>query len=217
MHITNLILPLFLTNIALAGPIEERATLVECNSQQKQMMQAAVTHAGQMAQKAAASIKANNVTSLFQGFFKTTDSTSMNHVAKILEEISDEASNQGGGLVSYSCQPDGLQCAQGSFTQTGYAETDGFRGDVRTCPAYFQLPQVSDDCATLDQRTSSLHELSHTKGVLGFEVYGHDAVLKLDTQTALKNAESYAFFSKSVYLGCDASASSSGLGSWFPW
>jgi deuterolysin len=47
---------------------------------------------------------------------------------------------------------------------------------------------------------SSLHELSHTKGVLGFKVYGYTNILNLDTQTALKNAESYAFFSKCEFL-----------------
>ena len=55
---------------------------------------------------------------------------------------------------------------------------------------------MSDDCSVLDQRTSSLHELCHTKGVLGYEVYGYSNVLGLDSQTAMKNAESYAFFSK---------------------
>lgn len=43
---------------------------------------------------------------------------------------------------------------------------------------------------------SSLHELCHTKGVLGYEVYGYSNMLGLDSQTPLKNAESYAFFSK---------------------
>ncbi|KAE8333003.1 hypothetical protein BDV39DRAFT_199354 [Aspergillus sergii] len=162
-----------------------------------------------MAAKAAASIRANNVTSLFQTFFKTTLNIH-NHVTGILEEIAQEATQQGSGLVTYSCQPDSITCQSGSSTQTGYASTDGYRAQVSTFPAYFQLPQVSDDCSVLDQRTSTLHELCHTKGILGYEVYAYSNVLGLDSQTAPKNAESYAFFSKSVYLGCNGQFVSSG-------
>ncbi|KAE8310652.1 hypothetical protein BDV41DRAFT_566416 [Aspergillus transmontanensis] len=164
-------------DLATANTLKQRAVFVECDNSESQMAQAAVTSAGEMAAKAAASIRANNVTSLFQTFFKTTDSTSTNHVAKILEEIAQETSQQGSGLVTYSCQPDSITCQSGSFTQTGYASTDGYRGQVSTCPAYFQLPQVSDDCSVLDQRTSSSDELCHTKGVLGYEVYGYSNVM----------------------------------------
>ncbi|EIT83063.1 hypothetical protein AO1008_09929 [Aspergillus oryzae 100-8] len=194
-HETNL-LPLTLTSLTTASTLKQPAVFVECDTSESQMAQAAVTSAGEMAAKAAASIRANNVTSLFQTFFKTTDSTSTNHVAEILEEIAQEASQQGGGLATYSCQPDSITCQSGSFTQTGYASKDGYRGQMSTCPAYFQLPQASDDCSVLDQRMSSLHELCHTKGVLGYEVYGYSNMLGLDSQTPLKNAESYAFFSK---------------------
>ncbi|KAE8153272.1 hypothetical protein BDV25DRAFT_137026 [Aspergillus avenaceus] len=216
MHLHTLLL-VTLTPFTAAELLKQRATFSECSSSQKQMAQKAVTNAGEMAAKAAASIRADNVTSLFQTFFKTTDSSATSHVAQILEEIAQEASQQGGGLVTYSCQPDTISCQTGTFTQTGYASTDGYRGQVNTCPAYFQLPEVSDGCSVLDQRTSSLHELSHTKGVLGFEVYGYESVLGLGQQMALKNAESYAFFSKSVYLGCDgqSGSSSSGLASLF--
>ena len=196
MHLNNLLLPLTLTSLTTASTLKQRAVFKECDNSESQMAQAAVTSAGEMAAKAAASIRANTATSLFQTFFKTTDSTSTNHVAGILEEIAQEASQQGSGLVTYSCQPDSITCQSGFFMQTGYASTDGYRGQVSTCPAYFQLPQVSDDCSVLDQRTSSLHELCHTKGVLGYEVYGYSNVLGLDSQTAMKNAESYAFFSK---------------------
>ncbi|KAB8068513.1 hypothetical protein BDV29DRAFT_195601 [Aspergillus leporis] len=156
------LLPLCLTTLASAGTVKERATFVECIDSEKQMAQAAT-------------------------FFKTTDSTSTNHMTEILDKIAQESSQQGSGL-------------SGAFTQTGYASTDGYRGRVNTCPAYYQLPQVSDDCSVLAQRMSSLHELSHTKGVLGFKVYGYTNILNLDTQTALKNAESYAFFSKCEFL-----------------
>ncbi|KAB8248712.1 hypothetical protein BDV35DRAFT_378700 [Aspergillus flavus] len=185
MHHNNFLLSLTTTSLTTANTLKQRAVLVE-----------SVTSAGEMAAKAAASIRANNVTSLFQTFFKTTDSTSTNHVAEILEEIAQEASQQGGGLATYSCQPDSITCQSGSFTQTGYASKDGYRGQMSTCPAYFQLPQASDDCSVLDQRMSSLHELCHTKGVLGYEVYGYSNMLGLDSQTPLKNADSYAFFSK---------------------
>ncbi|KAB8219539.1 hypothetical protein BDV33DRAFT_191832 [Aspergillus novoparasiticus] len=167
MHLSNLILTLTITSLTTANTLKLRAVFVKCNNSESHMAQAAVIRAGEMAAKAAASIRANN-----------------------------EASQQGSGLVTYSCQLDSITCQSGSFTQTGYASTDGYRGQVSTCPVYFQLPQASDDCSVLDQRMSSLHELCHIKGVLGYEVYGYSNVLGLDSQTALKNAESYAFFSK---------------------
>ncbi|KAE8380434.1 hypothetical protein BDV26DRAFT_135306 [Aspergillus bertholletiae] len=196
MHLNSLLLTLTLTCVATAGTLKQRTVFKDCDDSESQMVQAAVASAGEMAAKAAASIRSKSATSLFQTFFKTTDSTSTNHVADVLEKVAQEASQQGGGLVTYSCQPGSISCQSGVFTQTGYASTDGYRGQVNTCPAYFQLPQVSDDCSVLDQRTSTLHELCHTKGVLGFEVYGYSNVIGLGSQTALKNAESYAFFSK---------------------
>lgn len=124
----------------------------------------------------------------------------MDQVASALEKIAEEASQPGGGVVTYSCSPGSISCQSGGFTTTGYASTDGTNGQVNTCPAYFDLPTSSDDCTVLDQRTSALHELGHTKGVLGNEVYGYQEIMNIDTQTALSNAESYAFFAKCEFF-----------------
>ncbi|CAG8019313.1 unnamed protein product [Penicillium nalgiovense] len=45
--------------------------------------------------------------------------------------------------------------------------------------------------------------MAHTKGIFGPETYGYDAVHRLSSSSALENAESYAFFSKSAFLNCD--------------
>ncbi|PIG81913.1 hypothetical protein AARAC_002232 [Aspergillus arachidicola] len=137
MHLNNILLPLTITSLTTANTLKQHVVFIECDKSESQMAQAAVTSAGEMAAKVAASIRANNVTSLFQTFFETTNSTSTNHVVEMLEEIAQEAFQQGSGLVTYSCQPDSITCQSGSFTQTGYASMDGYRGQVRTCPAYF--------------------------------------------------------------------------------
>ena len=199
MHVLSIILPLYLTTPTTAGVLKPRATYTDCTDSQQQLVSAAVTSAGQMAAAGAKSLRSNNGTSLFQTFFKTTDASSIDQVASALEKIAEEASQPGGGLVSYSCQPGNINCQSGGFTTTAYASTDGTRGQVNTCPAYFDLPASSDDCTVLDQATSTLHELGHTKGVLGNEVYGYHEIMNIDTQTALSNAESYAFFAKCEY------------------
>lgn len=200
MHVLSIILPLYLALPTTAGSLKPRATYTDCTDSQKQLLSAAVTDAGKMASAGASSLRSNSASSLFQTFFKTTDSSAMDQVASALEKIAEEASQPGGGVVTYSCSPGSISCQSGGFTTTGYASTDGTNGQVNTCPAYFDLPASSDDCTVLDQRTSALHELGHTKGVLGNEVYGYQEIMNIDTQTALSNAESYAFFAKCEFF-----------------
>ncbi|KNG85652.1 metalloproteinase [Aspergillus nomiae NRRL 13137] len=175
---------------AVASPLDARATLQNCSPEGKQMIDNALAQAAQMAHAGANLIRSNSDYSgnLFYSFFKTNDAQSRNR-----------------GVVSYYCTPEGIDCVDNhSFTMTAYGETDGYYGRIRTCPAYFtKFPAWSNSCGVLDQATSSLHEMAHTKGIFGPETYGYDAIHGLDTASALENAESYAFFSKSAYLNCD--------------
>ncbi|KAE8349282.1 hypothetical protein BDV28DRAFT_160629 [Aspergillus coremiiformis] len=201
MRLNSILLTLTLSTLATAAVLNERATYKNCDGSEGEKVKAAVVKAGKMAAKAASSIRSKQATSLFKTFFKTTDSASTSQVADVMEQIAQEASQYGRGKVSYSCQPDSISCQSGGmFSQTGYATTDGVTGEVHTCPAYFDLPPASHECSALDQQTSSLHELAHTKGVLGFEVYGYSSIMGLDSSTALKNAESYAFFAKCEFF-----------------
>ena len=179
--------------------LHSRAHLVHCNAQQQSMIQNALIQSSRMAQAGAAAIRSGSAYSnnLFQTFFKTTDQATKTRVAGILDQIATEAQARGGGKVTYSCTPDGINCGNSeSFTVTAYGETDGVNGDIRTCPAYFNIPSFSNNCDELDQATSTTHEMAHTKGIYGLETYGYYAVQRLSEQSALINAESYAFFSK---------------------
>jgi hypothetical protein len=185
---------------AVANPLNTRATLENCSGERVQMINNALAQAAKMASAGANLIRSESdySNSLFQSFFKTTDSHSRNRVAGVLEKIATEARDGNQGVVSYYCTPEGIQCVDNhSFTMTAYGETDGTNGRIRTCPAYFtKFPAWSNSCSKLDQATSSLHELAHTKGIFGPETYGYGAVHGLSSSSALENAESYAFFSK---------------------
>ncbi|PLB54067.1 metallo proteinase [Aspergillus steynii IBT 23096] len=191
--------------LAVANPLDKRASLVHCTTEQKSMVQNALIQSSRMAQAGASAIRSGSSygNNLFQTFFKTTDESSKSHVANILDQIAEEAQARGSGRVTYSCTPDGIPCSDSeSFTVTAYGETDGYNGDIRTCPAYFSIPSFSNNCDALDQATSTTHEMAHTKGIYGIETYGYYAVQGLDSQSALINAESYAFFSKAALLHC---------------
>ncbi|KAE8306939.1 hypothetical protein RU639_001419 [Aspergillus parasiticus] len=192
---------------AVASPLDARATLQNCTPEGKQMIDNALSQAAKMAQAGANLIRTNSDYSanLFQSFFKTNDAQSRNRVAGVLDKIATEATNGNQGVVTYYCTPEGIDCVDThAFTMTAYGETDGTYGRIRTCPAYFtKFPAWSNSCGVLDQATSSLHEMAHTKGIFGPETYGYDAVHGLNAAAALENAESYAFFSKSAFLNCD--------------
>lgn len=191
---------------AVASPLETRATLENCSGERAQIINNALAQAAKMAQAGANLIRSESDYSynLFQSFFKTNNAQSRNRVAGVLDKIATEATSWNQGVVSYYCTPDGINCVDNhSFTMTAYGETDGTYGRIRTCPAYFtKFPAWSNTCDVLDQATSSLHEMSHTKGIFGPETYGYDAVHGLSSSSALENAESYAFFSKCKFLHC---------------
>ncbi|KAF7591729.1 hypothetical protein BBP40_001173 [Aspergillus hancockii] len=206
---TLLAIPLVAGNLAaFAGPIETRATLENCSADQKQAIDDALAQAAKMAQAGADTLRSGSdySNSLFYSFFKTNDESSKNRVAGVLDRIAQEARAGDKGVVSYYCTPEGITCnVSESFTTTAYGETDGTYGRIRTCPAYYNFPKWSTTCDVLDQATSSLHEMAHTKGIFGPETYGYDAVHRLQSSAALENAESYAFFSKSAFLDCSVS------------
>ncbi|KAJ5976803.1 hypothetical protein N7501_000145 [Penicillium viridicatum] len=191
---------------AIASPLEARATLENCSTERAQMIDNALARAAKMARAGANLIRSESQYSnnLFQSFFKTSDAQARNRVAGVLDKIATEATNGKQGVVSYYCTPEGVNCIDNhSFTMTAYGETDGTYGRIRTCPAYFtKFPASSNGCGVLDQATSSLHEMAHTKGIFGPETYGYDQVHGLSSSAALENAESYAFFSKSAFLNC---------------
>ncbi|KAJ5618062.1 hypothetical protein N7537_003176 [Penicillium hordei] len=192
---------------AVASPLETRATLENCSDERAQMIDNALARAAKMAKAGANLIRSESDYSknLFQSFFKTNDAQSRNRVVGVLDKIATEATDGNQGVVSYYCTPAGINCIDNhSFTMTAYGETDGTYGRIRTCPAYFtKFPASSNICSVLDQATSTLHEMAHTKGIFGPETYGYDQVHGLSSSAALENAESYAFFSKSAFLNCD--------------
>lgn len=200
MHFFQALVALPLIAGAVASPLDTRATLENCNDKGVRAINNALTQAAEMANSGASLIRSESdySYSLFQSFFKTNDAQARNHVADVLDTIATEATNGNQGVVTYYCTPEGIECTNShSFTMTAYGDTDGTYGRVRTCPAYFtDFPAWSNICSVLDQATSSLHELAHTKGIYGPETYGYDAVHSLSSASALENAENYAFFSK---------------------
>ncbi|KAE8334278.1 Deuterolysin metalloprotease family-domain-containing protein [Aspergillus arachidicola] len=120
-------------------------------------------------------------------------------VADRLDAIADEATSK--GTVNYYCQDTKQEC-YGNIA----ALTFPYENRIINCPPYYETPAVADQCHYLDQAGLSLHEFAHATSVYrpgAIDVaYGYDAVLKLNTQDALQNADSFAYYANSVFLNC---------------
>ncbi|KAE8150622.1 hypothetical protein BDV25DRAFT_154007 [Aspergillus avenaceus] len=124
-----LALPLIAGNLAaVANPIEARATLENCTSERKQMIDNALAQAAKMAKAGADALRSESEysNSLFYSFFKTNDNAAKNRVAGVLDRIAKEALAGDKGVVTYFCTPEGIDCpVSEAFTVTAYGETDG--------------------------------------------------------------------------------------------
>ena len=129
----------------------------------------------------------------FQAFFKTTDEDVKQLVAARFEAVSLEASTTSSGATTYHCEDQFNYCSPNTLA---YALPS--RNLIANCPLYYTLSPLSSNCGDQDQTTTTLHEFTHTPGVFGSGTqdlaYGLRAALRLDTQQALINADSFALY-----------------------
>ncbi|KAL4874931.1 Deuterolysin metalloprotease family-domain-containing protein [Aspergillus karnatakaensis] len=141
----------------------------------------------------------------FQKFFKTTHPQVLNEVASRPEAIGAEATSR--GRISYFCTPRAQDDCSGNIGAVAYPTLNV----IVNCHVYYDTLPEANYCGYLDQGGIALHEYSHSTGVFAHRtldiVYGFQAVQTLDTASALRNADSFAFYASEVYGSCGAGPS----------
>ncbi|KAL4894485.1 Deuterolysin metalloprotease family-domain-containing protein [Aspergillus ambiguus] len=196
-YVSNTIL--LTTPKTLESTLSTRSTLISCTDEYNKIVQDALVRTAEMA-RAAASDARNSTSSLFQKYFMTNNQEDRNSVADRMEAIATEATTK--GKLSYFCQPTSDDYCASNVAAITYPSSS----KVVNCPGYYQSEAVSDICGYLDQAAISLHEFTHATAVYspGTEdlAYGATAVLGLSSSQAMNNADSFAYYASSVYLGC---------------
>ena len=172
--------------------LDKRTILTSCSgaedAQHRQALGQAVGVAGLAAQAARF-----GDTSLFEMFFKTTDEVIRQEVAARFEAVSLEASSTTSGVTTYYCEDEFGYCSSNTLA---YALPS--QNLIANCPLYYTLSSLTRYCGDQDQTTTALHEFTHTPGVFGPGTqdlaYGLRATLRLTTEQALLNADSFALY-----------------------
>ncbi|KAL4867053.1 hypothetical protein BDV12DRAFT_210068 [Aspergillus spectabilis] len=180
--------------------LERRTRISSCSGSQGTSLQTALRNTVSWANAAASAAQAGS--GRFSTFFKTTSTTTRNSVAARFRAIASEASSTSSGATTYHCTDVYGYCSSGvlAYALPAY-------NIIANCPLYYSgLPAVTGSCYSQDQVGTTLHEFTHTPGVYSpgtqDHAYGYSASVALSASQALNNADSYALFANSVYLGC---------------
>ncbi|KAA8650172.1 hypothetical protein EYZ11_002116 [Aspergillus tanneri] len=206
---------------SLTKSLKKRAKLEQCQGDQTETMKAAMARAAKIARAGADSAK--KPSELFKTFFMTDDKAALDKVSSRLEAIAKEAEAGDSGTFTQYCTEapsDGsnLDCSGGLSAVTTYSFADSNETptnvQVYSCSGYWNTPKVSTTCWNLDQAGITVHEYAHGMGANPdrqageTETYGYDAMTKLSTDQALRNADSYAYFAQGAFLKCDTNGKS---------
>ncbi|KAL4737181.1 Deuterolysin metalloprotease family-domain-containing protein [Aspergillus similis] len=184
-------------------------TTVECsNSDYNTKIHNAIERAAKMAAAGAADAR-NGASDNFKKFFFTTDQDALDEVAERLEAIATETTTTGSSY--YYCEPrdqSDSQYCDGNVAAFTVVQDN----TIVTCDLYYDTLEASNSCSYLDQGGIVLHEYTHASQIYspGTEdiVYGYENVQSLqDTEKALNNADSYAYYAAAIYLQCAADGS----------
>ncbi|KAI9709513.1 MAG: hypothetical protein M1820_003273 [Bogoriella megaspora] len=180
---------------------QKRANLQsDCTGSDGSATESALSDCVSLAQAAASDASAGSST--FEEYFKTTDASTRQTVSDRLNAVADECSSTTSGATDYYCTDVDNGCSDGVL-----AYTIPSQNVVVNCPLYFSdLPHLASSCHQQDQVTTTIHEFTHAPGVyspgtddLG---YGYNAVLQLDTDDSVNNADTYALYANAINLGC---------------
>ncbi|KAL3466486.1 Deuterolysin metalloprotease family-domain-containing protein [Aspergillus heterothallicus] len=181
--------------------LRARTTLDCSNDDYNTKVQSAISRAAKMATAGAADARAG-ASDNFQKFFFSSDQDVLDEVASRLEAIAEEATST--GVMTYYCAPRSQDDCSGNVAAMTYPSEN----IIVNCDLYYSTEAASNYCGYLDQGGIALHEYTHATGIYspGTDdvVYGYDSVQELDTNSALNNADSYAYYAAAVYLQCAA-------------
>ncbi|OJJ64728.1 hypothetical protein ASPSYDRAFT_138625, partial [Aspergillus sydowii CBS 593.65] len=182
-----------------ANRLRARSTIDCSDNEYNSAVKAAISRAGEMAKAGAADAR-KGASANFKKFFFTESQDALDEVAGRLEAIASEATST--GKMTYYCAPRSRDDCTGNIAAMTYPSDN----IVVNCDLYYETEASSDTCGYLDQGGIALHEFTHATGIYspGTEdiAYGYEEVQSLDTDRALNNADSYAYYGAAIYLQC---------------
>lgn len=185
----------FNTPETLPKILDARSTLISCDGEYNDIIQAALTRTAEMAKAAAADAR-NATSSLFEKYFMTNNEADRNSVADRMDAIVTEATTT--GKLTYYCQPTSTDYCGSNIAALTYP----YSNKVVNCQGYYDTTAESSVCGYLDQAAITLHEYTHATGIYapGTEdvIYGYPAVLSLSSSQALANADNYAYYASGM-------------------
>lgn len=170
----------------------------DCTGQKLSVTQAALSNCAKLATAAQSAAQSND--DKVKEYFKDSSDATKSTVAEVLGKVAEECGSTSGGASKYYCTDVDNGCQQGVLAYT--VPSESFQA---YCDLYFQdLPDLTSQCHAQDQATTNLHETTHLREIKGTDDlgYGYANAMKLNTQDALNNADTYALFANAIYSNC---------------
>ncbi|KAK9443275.1 metallo-endopeptidase [Metarhizium brunneum] len=169
----------------------------DCTGNHRSVTDTALNNCQQLASSAQSAARSNDAK--VKEYFKDSSAATKNAVADVFGKAATECGSTGGGVSKYYCTDISNQCQGGvlAYTYPGQSYQ-------AYCGSYFEMPPLTSQCHAQDQATTNLHETTHLTQIKGTtdNGYGYDNAMKLDTQKALDNADTYALFANAIKVNC---------------
>jgi deuterolysin len=178
---------------------DKRTTVqTDCTGQKLSVTQAALSNCAKLASAARSAASSNDAK--MKEYFKDASESTKSTVADVFGKVATECGSTSGGASRYYCTDVDNGCQPGVLAYT--VPSQSFQA---YCDLYFdELPDLTSQCHAQDQATTNLHETTHLSEIKGTDDlgYGYANAMKLDTDGALNNADTYALFANAIYAQC---------------
>ena len=184
---------------AFAQNVKRTQLQSDCTGDKLSVTQTALKNCAQLASAAAEAAKSGDAAKV-EEYFKSSDSQVRDTVADVLTKVAGECGSTDGGVSKYYCTDVQNGCEPQVLAYT--VPSQSFQA---YCDLYFSdLPDLASSCHQQDKATTNLHETTHLSQIKGTDDlgYGYDNAMKLSTQDALNNADTYALFANAINLKC---------------
>lgn len=169
----------------------------DCTGNHLSVTQTALNNCQQLASAAQSAASSNDAK--VKEYFKDSSAATKNAVTDGFGKAATECGSTGGGVSKYYCTDISKQCNGGVLAYTYPSQSY-----QAYCDSYFQMTPLTSQCHAQDQATTNLHEVMHLTQIKGAadKGYGYDNAMKLGTQDALNNADTYALFANAIKVNC---------------
>ncbi|KAF9462035.1 Deuterolysin metalloprotease family-domain-containing protein [Collybia nuda] len=195
---TNLTIPIAKSDVAASVErtlLQKRVSIGACSTQQGGTMQGDFGVAKTLAARAADRTRARDGQYVFSQFYHTTDAQTVAKVADTFQKISDAATVSTGSKITANCNGSPQYCTANVLAYAAFFVGVQGQGNVYACPPFWSLPREAPSCSGYGQADVLVHELSHLYGTEDV-AYGYGASQQLSTADAVRNADTYMFYSR---------------------